>query len=190
MRRVSAVRRSVLSAACLTLMLTGLPFAVVAAPAENSVVKGYTLGPGDKLRVIVFDEQTLTGEYFVSDSGVVSLPLVGDIKAIGLTVDQFRDRAEAAFRNGYLTDPRLAVEVLNYRPFYILGEVNKPGEYPYTSALTVFNAVATAQGFTYRANTKVVFIRHLGDKSEHKERLDNATPIVPGDTIRIAERFF
>ncbi len=82
------------------------------------------------------------------------------------------------------------MEVLNYRPFYILGEVNKPGEYPYTNGLTVMNAVATAEGFTYRANTKRVFIKRADTSEEQEYPLNSTTPVAPGDTIRVAERFF
>jgi polysaccharide export outer membrane protein len=161
------------------------PVAAVAADPQ-----GYRLGAGDKIRVIVFDEEALTGEYFVGDSGLVSLPLIGEIHAAGKTLGQFRAEVESAFRNGYLKDPKVSVEVLNYRPFFILGEVNKPGQYPYMSGLTVLNAVATAEGFTYRANTRVVFIKHANENAEHKERLDSQTPVLPGDTVRISERFF
>jgi protein involved in polysaccharide export with SLBB domain len=164
--------------------------APVSAPKVKAGLADYRLGPGDKVRVIVYGEQDLTGEYFVSGAGTVSLPLIGILSVSGHTLDQFKADVEDAYRKGYLKDPSVAVEVLSYRPFYILGEVNKPGEYPYTNALTVLNAVATAEGFTYRANTRVVFIKHAREKVEHKEKLTSDAPVEPGDTIRIAERFF
>jgi protein involved in polysaccharide export with SLBB domain len=164
--------------------------APVSAPKVKAGPADYRLGPGDKVRVIVYGEQDLTGEYFVSGAGTVSLPLIGILSVSGHTLDQFKADVEDAYRKGYLKDPSVAVEVLSYRPFYILGEVNKPGEYPYTNALTVLNAVATAEGFTYRANTRVVFIKHAREKIEHKEKLTSDAPVEPGDTIRIAERFF
>jgi polysaccharide export outer membrane protein len=132
----------------------------------------------------------LTGEFFVGGSGKVSLPLIGDVQATGLTVPQFQTAVEEALKQGYLKEPRVSVEVLTYRPFYILGEVTKPGEYPYTNGLTVQNAVATANGFTYRANTKKVFVRHAGSTKEDEVPLTSTTQVAPGDTIRIAERFF
>lgn len=150
----------------------------------------YQLGAGDKLRVTVFGEPTLTGEFTVGGNGVVSLPLVGDISAQGATVSQFRDRFVNALKDGYLTDPRVSVEVLTYRPFYVLGEVNKPGEYPYTNSLTVLNAVATAGGFTYRANTRRVWIKHQNEVAEQEYPLTVGTTVAPGDTVRIGERFF
>jgi len=162
------------------------PSAVVAAVDTSS----YQLGAGDKLRVTTFGEPTLTGEFTVGGNGEVSLPLVGDVSAQGATVSEFRDRFVTALKDGYLLDPRVSVEVLTYRPFYVLGEVNKPGEYPYTNRLTVQNAVATAGGFTYRANTRRVFIKHQNETAEREYPLTVGTTVAPGDTVRIGERFF
>ena len=159
---------------------------------EPTVIQdaGYVLGSGDKIRVITFGEESLTGEFFVGSQGQVSLPLIGDIKAGGLTIAQFTAQVTKSLANGFLKEPRVSVEVLDYRPFYILGEVNKPGEYPYINGLTVMNAVATAGGFTYRANTRTVFIKGGAGATERKTRLLSNTPVHPGDTIRIGERFF
>ncbi len=150
----------------------------------------YHLGSGDKVRIIVFGEESLTGEFFVSAAGTISFPLIGDISAEGLTIPQLQKAVESKLADGYLKQPRVSAEVLNYRPFYILGEVMKPGEYPYTSGLTVLNAVATAEGFTYRADTHKVYIKRATSLGEHEFPLTTATPVQPGDTIRIGERFF
>jgi polysaccharide export outer membrane protein len=151
----------------------------------------YVLGAGDKLRITVFGEDSLSGEYLVpGGSGTIAFPLVGDVQAAGLTADQVQVSLEAKLRDGYLKDPHVSIEVLNYRPFYILGEVMKPGEYPYTSRLTVLNAVATANGFTYRADTHRVFIKRANAPKEVEIPLTTTTPVQPGDTIRIGERFF
>jgi polysaccharide export outer membrane protein len=150
----------------------------------------YHLGSGDKVRIIVFGEESLTGEFFVSSAGTISFPLIGDISAAGLTIPQLQKAIEIKLADGYLKQPRVSAEVLNYRPFYILGEVMKPGEYPYTSGLTVLNAVATAEGFTYRADTHKVFIKRATSMGEHQFPLTTATPVEPGDTIRIGERLF
>ena len=179
-------------AACLLgfLCLLG-PRAAAAAPdVTTSQSVDYRLGSGDKIRVITFGEESLTGEFVVSGSGKVALPLVGEVQAAGLTAPQFQEVVQSALRNGYLKDPKVSVEVLNYRPFYILGEVQKPGEYPYTNGLTVLNAVATANGFTYRANQKKVFIKRAGESAQHETSLTSSTPVAPGDTIRLPERFF
>lgn len=162
------------------------------APAseEQREISEYRLGSGDRLRVIVFGENTLSGEYTVDGSGAVSLPLIGEVRAGGLTLREFQRSMEAALSEGYLNDPRVSAEVMNFRPFYILGEVGSPGEYPFTSGLTVVNAVATAGGFSYRANTRRVFIKRAGSDREVEYPLTVNTPVQPGDTIRIAERFF
>ena len=148
----------------------------------------YILGAGDKIRVIVFGEPSLSGEFEVSGSGMIAFPLVGQLTALGISTSEFQARVAAALRDGYIKDPRVSVEVLNYRPFYILGEVTKPGEYPYTNGLTVMKAVATANGFTYRADTRKVFIKRANDDIERQISLDAGTMVLPGDTIRVKER--
>lgn len=157
---------------------------------ENQAVAAYRLGSGDQVRVIVFGEEDLSGEFVVDGAGMVSLPLVGEVPAGGKTLQEFRSEVEARLSDGYLTDPRVSAEVLNYRPFYILGEVEESGEYPYTDGLTVMNAVARAGGFTYRANTRVVYIKRADTNQEVELPLTATVRVMPGDTIRIAERFF
>jgi protein involved in polysaccharide export with SLBB domain len=150
----------------------------------------YRLGVADKVRMIVFNEPTLTGEYLVNSNGDLAVPLVGDVKAAGRTTRDLQADIENRFRAGYLRDPHVSIEVLTFRPFFILGEVQKPGQYPFSTGLTVLNAVATAQGFTYRADMHHVYIRSAGEPGEHKYRLTSTTPVQPGDTIRIGERYF
>ena len=150
----------------------------------------YTLGVADKVRVTVFNEATLTGEYPVAANGRIAMPLIGEVQAAGLTPGGLRANVERALADGYLRNPRVAIDVLTFRPFYILGEVAKPGEYPALSGLTVIKAVATAQGFTYRASKKHVFVRRAGAAKEERLRLTSDLRVMPGDTIRIGERFF
>jgi protein involved in polysaccharide export with SLBB domain len=151
----------------------------------------YRLGAGDKLRISVFGEDTLSGEFLVpGGGGTIAFPLIGDVQASGLTVNQLQAEIEGKLRPDYLKDPHVSIEVLNYRPFYILGEVMKPGEYPYTNGLTVLNAVATANGFTYRADTRKVYIKRASEPGELESKLNAMTTVQPGDTIRIGERFF
>lgn len=166
------------------------PQAAAPITADQAAGLDYQLGSGDKVRVTVFGEPSLSGEFYVTGSGKLSMPLVGEVKAEGLSVRQFQDSVEAALRDGYLKEPRVSVEVLNFRPFYILGEVTKPGTYPYTSGLTVQNAVATAGGYTYRADKGKVYIKHDGEEKETKVELTPSTKVGPGDTVRIGERFF
>lgn len=186
------VRPWVVAALAMFAFSTLGPAAQAAEPATPVVreVPEYRLGSGDKVRVITFGEESLSGEFFVGGSGKVSIPLVGELPALGLTAREFQASVETALKEGYLKEPRVSVEILNYRPFYILGEVEKPGTYPYTSGLSVVNAVATAGGYTYRANTKRVFIKRPDSDKEEEYPLESNTPVAPGDTIRIAERFF
>jgi polysaccharide export outer membrane protein len=159
------------------------------AQPETSSETEYRLGSGDQLRVIVFGEADLTGQYIVSTQGTIAYPLVGSVQAAGLTIAAFTTQLQHALE-AYVRAPNVSVEVANYRPFFILGEVNRPGTYPYSPHLTVQNAVATAGGFTYRANKGRVYIKHAEEPEERAYRLDNNTPVLPGDTVRIGERFF
>lgn len=158
--------------------------------AEQPTIREYRLGSGDKVRVTVFGEASLSGEYQVSGTGAIALPLIGQVQAVGLTTAEFQDLVAQKLSAGYINEPRVSAEVLNYRPFYILGEVRSPGEYPYTNGLTVLNAVATAGGFTYRADSSRVFIKRGDETVETAVALTTTTPVSPGDTIRIGERYF
>jgi len=150
----------------------------------------YKLGAGDKVRVIVFGEDDLGGEFVVDGSGYVRLPLIGQIKAGGMSVFDFEAEVTAKLNNGYLKDAKISVEVVNYRPFYIIGEVNKPGEYPYVNDMNVLNAVALAGGYTFRADDTQVYIRRNGSTKEEQLPADQTTRVNPGDIIRVSERFF
>jgi len=151
----------------------------------------YKLGPGDKLRVTVFNEEQLSGEFLVANNGAAAIPLVGEIKAGGLTPSEFRVAVEQQLMSsGMVKQPKVSVDVTAYRPFYILGEVTHPGQYPYSIGLTVTKAVATAGGFTYRANNRVIYVTREGATSEVPVSVTAASSIGPGDTIRIAERSF
>ena len=161
-----------------------------AEAVQRRPVGAYRLGSGDRLRVIVFNEEELTGEYLVSGAGTVSMPLIGEVRAAGLTVREFEAAARQLYLNGYLRNPEITAEVLNFRPYYILGEVNEPAEYPYTEGLTVVNAIATAGGFSYRANRRIVAIKPADGTQELRIELRPDTPVLPGDTIRVLERFF
>jgi len=164
--------------------------AAEAVPPTPAVGADYRLGPGDKLRLTVFGEDNLSGQYVVSTTGKLAIPLIGEINAQGATTAEVEKMIDAKLRDGYLRDPRVGLEVLTYRPFYILGEVNRPGEYPYTADLTVVKAVATANGYTYRANQKRVYIKHVGETAEKAYPAGSATMVAPGDTIRVTERLF
>lgn len=158
--------------------------------AATSAVEDYKLGFGDKLRITVFNEPTLSGEFAVSSEGNISLPLIGTVAAAGQAPDAITRTIQGKLAEGYLRDPKVNAEVITYRPFFILGEVKAPGQYPYATGLTVVNAVATAQGFTPRSNRNVALIRRAGSTEEQPYRLTPELRVLPGDTIRIGERFF
>lgn len=186
-----------LLAALLTLLASACAQGPMAAGAVSEadasadrLLEEYRLGVADKVRVTVFGEAALTGEFLVGGNGKISLPLIGETRADGLTIAEFQQEIATALRDGFITNPRVSAEVLNYRPFYILGEVNTPGEYPSTNGLTVLNAVATAGGFTYRADNRRVYIKRADGDREEQFPLTTATRVAPGDTIRIRERLF
>lgn len=161
---------------------------VASAPAPE---RGeYRLGIADQLRITIFGEPELSGEFVIDGEGAVSLPLVGEVPALGQTIRSFQAEVQSRYASGYLREPSLSVEVLNFRPFYILGEVNRPGEYPYGNGLTVLNAIATAEGYTYRANKRVVLIKSADDVDERRVDLTPNLRIYPGDTVRVLERLF
>lgn len=149
----------------------------------------YMLGVADKVRVIVFDEPSLSGEFTVNANGALSMPLIGDVGAAGKTTNEVAQIIQTKLIQGYVLQPRVSIDVITFRPFYILGEVNKPGEYPYSSGLTVDGAVATAQGYTYRADKRSVYIKRSGAARAVKSKLTPDLRIRPGDTIRVGERY-
>jgi polysaccharide biosynthesis/export protein len=150
----------------------------------------YKLGVGDKLRLTVYGEPSLSGEFALGANGTISVPLIGDVPSAGKTTSEVVEAIRTRLADGYLRDPRVSGEVVSYRPFYILGEVRSPGTYPYVVGLTALNAIATAQGFTPRANRSLVFIRRLGEDMEKPYELTPDLLVFPGDTIRLGERYF
>jgi polysaccharide export outer membrane protein len=151
----------------------------------------YKLGPGDKLRITVFGEDELSGEFIVANNGHVAVPLIGEVPAGGMSPSAFQVvLQEKLAASGMVRSPRVSADVLSYRPYYILGEVTKPGQYPYAVGLTVTKAVATAGGFTYRANHKQVYVTREGTNREIPLSVTASAWIGPGDTIRVGERFF
>jgi polysaccharide export outer membrane protein len=167
-----------------------MPNTSATAAAPSSGGETYKLGTGDKVRIIVYGEPDLGGEFVIDSGGYLRFPLVGQIKASDMTAHEVEGEIGAALKNGYVKDPHVNVEVETYRPFYIIGEVNKPGEYPYVTGLNAINAVALAGGYTYRADEDDVYIRRKGGTTEVKQPANQSTQVMPGDIVRIAERFF
>jgi polysaccharide export outer membrane protein len=161
-----------------------------AAQGQQAASGAYTLGPTDRIRLKVYGEADISGEYEIDSNGFASIPLAGRIKAAGLTTGQLERSVAAALSKGIVRDPRVNIEIALYRPYYILGEVKKSGEYPYRIGMTILDAVASAGGFTYRANESKVFLRRAGGMTEEVYPLDAPVRVFPGDNIRIPERYF
>lgn len=160
------------------------------APAEGTTADDYRLDVGDKIRLTVFNEPSVSGDFAINPNGAVALPLIGDVPARGKTAREVAAAAQDRFGRGYLREPKVSVEITGFRPFFILGEVKSPGQYPSTNGMTVLNAVATAQGFTPRARKSTVYIRRSGEATEQLYEVTPDLRIYPGDTVRFAERYF
>ena len=150
----------------------------------------YTLDSGDKLRIVVFGQDTLSNNYTVDAQGNVNMPLIGSVPARGTTTSQLGGAIASRLRSGYVRDPSVAVEIETYRPFFVLGEVTFPGQYPYVPNMTVENAIAIAGGFTPRASKDKVTITRKIQGAPTRFALPLRSPLRPGDTIEISERWF
>lgn len=159
---------------------------VASAPTEVPV---YRLGADDKVRINVYGEEPLNAEYLVGSDGNISFPLIGMVAAKGLTLAELQALLTLRLEQS-IVDPKVSVDIVEYRPFYVLGEVQKAGQYPYRTGLTIMAAIATAGGFTYRANEKMVLIQRFGEGVEQRLPLTPQIQVLPGDTIRIKERHF
>lgn len=155
--------------------------AIGSAPAETQ----YKLGPGDKVVINVFNDKNLSGERQVDGSGAFTFPLIGTVQAGGLSSGELEGVLETKLKE-YMRQPNVSVEIVSYRPFYIVGEVRRPGSYPYVDGMTVMNAIAIAGGFTYRAQEKDFVIQ----RNNGSGGAGPITHIAPGDVIVVRERFF
>ena len=164
--------------------------ASIAGLIKKVSLEDYQLGPGDSIRIIVYQEPDLSGTFAINTNGEVSLPLVGQVSAAGLTTKELASNVESQLSRGYVKDASVAAEVVTYRPYYIYGEVAKAGEYPYAANINVAKAVAAAGGFTYRAKKSFVYILRAGASQEVRVNVSHDVFIYPGDTVRVVERFF
>ena len=183
-------RRQLLSVLLLAAPAACAPrYAVTGFPAEP-LNAPYTLASGDKLRVIVFGQDNLSNVYPVDGSGKISMPLIGAVPARGMTTHELERQIGERLRNGFLREPQVTVDVDTYRPFFILGEVTFPGQYPFVPNMTVETAVAIAGGFTPRAyHFDVKLARNMGGQT-YRVAVPLTTAVRPGDTITIEERWF
>lgn len=156
-------------------------------PLPTAVPGAYRLGTGDEIRILIFSENELSGNYQIGDSGQISIPLAGWINAEGLTVKELEEQV-AEHLSTVMVDPSVSVQVDRYRPFYILGEVSKPGEYPYAAGMTVLTAVAISGGFGPRAQKKHVLITRTVDGDPMEGRAERDALLLPGDVVLVRER--
>jgi polysaccharide export outer membrane protein len=167
-------------------MQTAAPIAYgYAAPDEP-----YRLDAGDRLRVVVFGQEGLTNTYTVDAGGSITMPLIGAVRARGLSPAELAGAVTARLKKGYLREPYVAAEVEAYRPFFILGEVAAPGQYPYVPNMTIESAVAIAGGFTPRAQRSGIKLTRTGEAGTLQAVVPTGTLLKPGDTVLIQERWF
>ena len=183
--------RSWISALCLTALLV----ATGCAPRQNGYADfkadvPYTLASGDRLRVIVFGQDGLSNTYGVNSAGNISMPLIGSVRAQGLTTVALERGVEAKLRDGFIREPKVSIEVDAYRPFFVLGEVTIAGQYPFIAGMTAETAIAVAGGFTPRANKYEVDLTRVVDGHPVTASVPVDQPVKPGDTIFVRERFF
>jgi polysaccharide export outer membrane protein len=161
-----------------------------AAPGPANHDASYRLDAGDKLRVMVYGQEGLTNTYAIDAGGSITMPLIGPVPARGRTPASLAAEISAKLRNGYIREPSVAVEIEAYRPFFILGEVAAPGQYPYVPNLTVESAVAIAGGFSPRARRDVVTLTHTDASGAARVVVPLGTSLNPGDTVLVGERWF
>jgi polysaccharide biosynthesis/export protein len=164
--------------------------AYAAVPIPVRYDAGYRLDAGDKLRVVVYGQEGLTNTYAIDAGGSITMPLIGSVPARGKTPAGLAAEITAKLRNGFIREPSVAVEIDSYRPFFILGEVAAPGQYPYVPNMTVESAVAIAGGFSPRAKRDRVTLTHTDGAGTSRYVVPLGTALGPGDTVLVGERWF
>jgi len=188
---VRASRLSLIAVVCLAVALAGcMQTAVGVTTGYAPVDEPYRLDAGDRLRIVVFGQEGLTNTYAVDAGGSITMPLIGSVRAQGHTPAELAASVTARLKNGYLREPHVAAEVETYRPFFILGEVAAPGQYPYVPNMTLESAVAIAGGFTPRAQRGAIKLTRMGEGGSAQAVVPPGTFLKPGDTISVAERWF
>ena len=167
-----------------------VPVVYATAPMPVAYDVAYRLDAGDKLRVVVYGQEGLTNSYAIDAGGAITMPLIGSVPARGRTPAELASAITAGLRSGYIRDPSVAVEIESYRPFFILGEVAAPGQYPYVPNMSVESAVAIAGGFSPRARRDRVTVTHTDASGSSRYVVPLGTPLGPGDTVFVGERWF
>lgn len=159
-------------------------------PLSQDLLSTYQLDSGDLIKIKVFGEEDLSMEVRLSDAGTISYPLLGELQLTGQTTGEVERKLTAQLGDGYLIDPKVTITVLEYRNFFIGGEVKKPGGYVFSPGLTVQMAISLAGGMTaYGSDNKITIIREKNGKKITLD-VDYVTPILPGDLIHVDEGLF
>lgn len=185
-----ALRRCCLFSAVIIFALTGLLQAQESSVDDAASDTGYQLGPRDRVSITVFNHPEFSGEYELDGDGRFSMPLIGIVNAAGRTPVELETLLVNRFRPDYLVNPRISIEVRNYRPYYLIGEVQSTGSFPYVAGITYLTAIAMAGGYTYRGKKGVVYVIRGNDPEQEEIKLDANEKVQPGDIIRVAERLF
>jgi len=178
------ILQSICLLACLLLSLNGLQ------AADETARDNYRLGTGDNIRIHVFQEEDLSLETRISDTGSISYPLLGIIRVSGLTIAQLEDRISKGLKGDYLINPRVNVSIADYREFFVNGEVKKPGAYPYVPGLTIRKAISIAGGFEERADKENLMILHEDNPKGEPQKIGIDAKIRPGDILTVEQSFF
>jgi len=188
---LGGLRLPFMAAVGLVLLLGGCAGQLSSLPELPQAEPGpYKLGAGDRLRLNVFGQEELSQEYLVSDSGTITVPLIGSVAAEDRSLPELEEAIEAELRQGILVEPSVTAEIITYRPFYVLGETKAPGQYPYVPRMTVLTAVSMSGGFTFRAEEDMVSITRMVDGQMAEFRAGPLALVEPGDVINVHERFF
>jgi polysaccharide biosynthesis/export protein len=185
---ISALRKSFAAATSRSYAPVPVAYAAVPTPVAHEVA--YRLDAGDRLRVVVYGQEGLTNTYAIDAGGAITMPLIGAVAARGRTTSGLAAEIAAKLRSGYIREPSVAVEIEAYRPFFILGEVAAPGQYPYVPNMSVETAVAIAGGFSPRAKRDRVTLTHASEQGATRIVVPLGTAVAPGDTVLIGERWF
>ena len=171
-----------------TLKALLLSLTLIASTSHAEEFSGYRLGSGDKISIKVFGEEELSSEFTLSDAGTLSFPFLGEINALEMTIGELSSLLATKLSDGFLVNPNINIQVINYREFYINGEVENPGAYPYQPGLTLQKAAALAGGYTERASSSKMYVIHDGE--EQRQKIKNNHAVAPGDVITIDQSFF
>jgi polysaccharide export outer membrane protein len=185
---ISALRASFAEASARS--YTSREAAYAAAPMPVAYNGAYRLDAGDKLRVVIYGQEGLTNTYAIDAGGSITMPLIGSVPARGRTPAGLASEIAGKLRKGYIREPSVAVEIESYRPFFILGEVAAPGQYPYVPNMSVESAVAIAGGFSPRARRDSVTLTHSDGSTSSRVVVPLGTALNPGDTVLVGERWF